>query len=55
MAKMRGLIGKDAFKSQAELQKTILHELYRLNTSSSANGVSSSLGTKETKAAFDFA
>ena len=49
------LIGKEAFKSQVELQKTILHELHRLNTSSSASGVSSSLAAKETKAAFDFA
>lgn len=37
------LIGKGAFKSQAELQKTILNELHRLNTLSSASGVSSLL------------
>ena len=49
------LIGKGAFKSQAELQKTILHELHRLNTLSSASGVSSLLIAQEMKAAFDFA
>lgn len=31
------LIRPEAFKSKAELQKTVLHELYRLNTSNSAN------------------
>ena len=49
------LIGKAAFKSQAELQKTILHELHRLYTSSSAGGVSGALAAQEAKAAFDFA
>jgi hypothetical protein len=49
------LIGREAFVSQVELQNTVLHELYRLNTSASAAGVSSSLAAQETKAAFDFA
>ena len=49
------LIGREAFASQAELQNTVLHELYRLNTSASASGVSAALAAQETKAAFDFA
>jgi hypothetical protein len=49
------LIGREAFTSQAELQKTVLHELYRLNTSNSTTGVSGTLASQETKAAFDFA
>ena len=49
------LIGREAFSSPAELQKTILHELYRLNMSESASGVSSALATQETQAAADFA
>ena len=49
------LIGREAFTSQAELQKTLLHELYRLNTSTSAAGASGALAAQETKAAFDFA
>ena len=49
------LIGREAFSSEAELGKTILHELYRLNTSTSAGGVSGSLATSETAAAFNFA
>ena len=49
------LIGREAFTSPAELQKTVLHELYRLNTSTSATGVSAALAAQETKAAFDFA
>lgn len=49
------LIRPEAFKSKAELQKTVLHELYRLNTSNSAIGVSGTLASQETKAAFDFA
>ena len=49
------LIGREAFTSQAELQKTVLHELYRLNTSASATGISGTLASHETKAAFDFA
>ena len=48
-------IGPEAFKSKAELQKTVLHELYRLNTSNAANGVSEALASQETKAAYSFA
>jgi len=49
------LIGREAFSSQAELGKTVLHELYRLNTSASSAGVSGSLAASETEAAFSFA
>lgn len=49
------LIGSEAFTSNAELGKTILHELHRLNTSASATGVSAILAKNETKAAADFA
>ncbi|MCB9654682.1 MAG: hypothetical protein H6729_11190 [Deltaproteobacteria bacterium] len=49
------LIGREAFASQAELGKTVLHELYRLGTSASASGVSGSLAASETAAAFGFA
>jgi hypothetical protein len=48
-------IGKEAFSSSEEFQQTILHELYRLNTSASASGVSGSLATQETNAAASFA
>ena len=48
-------IGPEAFKSKAELQKTVLHELYRLNTSNAASGVSEVLASQETKAAYSFA
>ena len=49
------LIGNEAFTSTGELSKTVLHELYRLNTSASAAGVSAELAAQETRAAFDFA
>lgn len=49
------LIGNEAFASNAELSKTVLHELYRLNTSALATGVSAELAAQETKAAFNFA
>jgi Domain of unknown function (DUF4157) len=49
------LIGPEAFASSSELTKTVLHELHRLRTTASANGVSAGLATEETKAAFDFA
>ncbi|WP_445656604.1 hemagglutinin repeat-containing protein [Achromobacter sp. NCFB-sbj8-Ac1-l] len=49
------LIGREAFKSPAELQKTILHELHRLSTSQSSGGVSAALASHETQAAYDFA
>lgn len=48
-------IGPEAFKSKAELQKMVLHELHRLNTSNSANGVSGTLVSQKTDAAYDFA
>ncbi|SFC90712.1 S-type pyocin domain-containing protein [Pragia fontium] len=48
-------LGPEAFKSKVELQKTVLHELYRLNTSNSGNGVSEALASQETYAAYDFA
>jgi hypothetical protein len=48
------LIGREAFASQSELGKTVLHELYRLGTSASGSGVSGGLATSETAAAFDF-
>lgn len=49
------LIGRETFSSDEELAKTVLHELYRLNTSASAGGVSGELATQETAAAADFA
>lgn len=49
------LIGPEAFASPSELTKTVLHELHRLRTTASANGLSADLAAKETKAAFDFA
>ena len=49
------LIGNEAFSTSYELEKTILHELYRLNTTLSAGGVTGELATGETNAAFDFA
>jgi hypothetical protein len=50
------LIGREAFASSAELAKTVLHELYRLeNSSAAAVGVCSELAAKETAAAFGFA
>lgn len=49
------LIGREAFASDAELNKTVLHELHRLNTSASSGGVSGDLAAEETQAAFDFA
>ncbi|QDV26400.1 RHS repeat-associated core domain-containing protein [Aureliella helgolandensis] len=49
------LIGREAFSTPGELEKTVLHELHRLNTSESSGGVSGALATNETKAAADFA
>jgi hypothetical protein len=48
------VIGRAAFGSNGELGRTILHELHRLTHSSSAGGVSGSLVTQETAAAFGF-
>jgi len=50
------VIGKEAFKSQAELNKTLLHELYRLNTSGAKSArVSRASAAAETKSAATFA
>ncbi|MBD9516234.1 hypothetical protein [Pseudomonas sp. PDM22] len=49
------LIGREAFSSPVELQKTVLYELHRLSTSQSSAGVSAELAAQETKAAFEFA
>jgi len=51
------LLGPEAFKSGAELSKTVLHELFRLEVGAARTGaaVSGSLATSETKAAADFA
>jgi RHS repeat-associated protein len=49
------LIGREAFGSVGELEKTLLHELYRLYTSQNAAGVSAGLAAAETNAASNFA
>jgi hypothetical protein len=49
------ILGREAFTSQAELTKTLLHETFRLVTSQSAAGVSGELASSETNAAFTFA
>ncbi len=49
------LMGPEAFSSSLEQNQTVLHELYRLNFSNSAGGVSADLAAQETKAAADFA
>jgi hypothetical protein len=50
------LIGPEAFTSEAEFVKTLLHETYRLTTSiSQSSGVSGATAAMETKAAFTFA
>lgn len=49
------VIGKEAFSSDDELIKTILHELHRLYTSKSSGGVNGALASQETEAAFNFA
>lgn len=48
-------IGREAFKDEEELIKTVLHEMHRLRTSTLRGSGSASEVTKETKAAFDFA
>ena len=48
-------VGPEAFKSEEEVGKTVLHELHRLYTSGYANGVSGELVAKETSEASDFA
>jgi hypothetical protein len=50
------VIGREAFKSQAELTKTLLHELHRLaTTASKVEGVSGPLAAQETAGAASFA
>ena len=50
------LIGNEAFQSEAELTKTLLHELHRLSTSNvQVSGVNSGSAAAETEAAFQFA
>jgi LysM repeat protein len=51
------LIGREAFASEAELTKTVLHETYRLTTSAIGKGaaVTKTGVTAETNAAFEFA
>ncbi|MBX3206710.1 MAG: hypothetical protein KF764_16695 [Labilithrix sp.] len=49
------VLGREAFTSDAELAKTLLHETQRLTTSRSGGGVSAELATSETEAAASFA
>ncbi len=51
------LIGREAFRSSAQLQKTVLHELHRLTTSASnaSGSVSAAQAAAETRTAFYFA
>jgi hypothetical protein len=49
------LMGPQAFSSNFEHNKTVLHELHRLNFSKSADGVFADLAARETNAARDFA
>jgi hypothetical protein len=51
------LIGREAFASEAELTKTVLHELHRLHTSAIGRGAAASGAAvqAETEAAFAFA
>lgn len=49
-------LGRDAFSSQAELTKTVLHELHRLgNSSVVGRGVTQQAAAAETQAAASFA
>jgi hypothetical protein len=48
-------MGSEAFSSESETAKTILHETYRLSTSNVAGGASADLASSETQSAFDFA
>jgi Domain of unknown function (DUF4157) len=49
------IVGREAFTSDAELTKTLLHETFRLVTSQSAAGVSGEVASSETHDAFTFA
>jgi hypothetical protein len=49
------IVGREAFASDEELTKTLLHEILRLRTSESGGGVSAELAATETEAAYSFA
>ena len=49
------VLGREAFVSDAELTKTLLHETRRLETSQSVAGASGRLVSSETDATFSFA
>ena len=50
------LVGNEAFASEGELAKTILHELFQLGTSAiPSEGVTAATAATETEAAFGFA
>jgi len=49
------VLGREAFSTNAELNMTVLHELYRLTFSEAAGGVSGQLAAQETQAAASFA
>jgi LysM repeat protein len=48
-------MGREAFSSESELTKTVLHELYRLTTSVARGSAGGGLNNAETAAAFQFA
>ncbi len=48
-------IGREAFVSEEELIKTVLHEMHRLKTSTLRGTGTAAQVTQETKAAFDYA
>lgn len=50
------VMGPEAFGSEAEVQKTILHEMYRVRVDLiGQHGYSAEVGSQETRQAFDFA
>lgn len=49
------IMGREAFASETEAHKTILHELHRLYTSASGGGMTADLSSKEALAASQFA
>ena len=49
------VLGKQAFSNDEELTKTLLHELWRLETTSAAGGVADELVSEETAGAYSFA
>lgn len=48
-------LGPKAFQSPVEVQKTVLHEMYRLATSAFSGGVTGPLASRETDETFNFA